>query len=134
MLSVTKGLYRAAMRLGVVAGGLMFAGSTAARAQDNYEIQVYPSETQQPGTLLLEPHSNYTVECSTTPSYEMLPTQGGARSCRADAGDQQLVRCGFLCLHRGAEWQGCTAGGRSYLAPSAGASQLALAGWGQHLQ
>jgi hypothetical protein len=54
----------------------VFAGSCAARGQDNYEIQVYPSETQAPGTLLVELHSNYTVEGSTTPSFGMQPTQG----------------------------------------------------------
>jgi len=36
------------------------------RAQDNYEIQVYPSETMTPKTLLVELHSNLTVEGSTT--------------------------------------------------------------------
>jgi len=45
-------------------------------AQDNYEIQVYPSETMAPKTLLTELHSNYTVEGSTTTQYGMLPTQG----------------------------------------------------------
>jgi hypothetical protein len=45
-------------------------------AQNNYEIQVYPSETIAPKTLLTELHSNYTVEGSTTPQFGMLPTQG----------------------------------------------------------
>lgn len=45
-------------------------------AQENYEIQVYPSETQAPGTLLTELHSNYTVEGTTTSQYGLLPTQG----------------------------------------------------------
>ena len=45
-------------------------------SQDNYEIQVYPSETQAPRTLLVELHSNYTVEGSTTTQFDMLPTQG----------------------------------------------------------
>lgn len=46
------------------------------KAQDNYEIQVYPSETIAPKTLLMELHSNYTVEGSTATQYGMLPTQG----------------------------------------------------------
>src|SRR5476651_2516813 len=33
----------------------------AARAQDNYEIQVYPSETVDPGTTMFEVHSNFTA-------------------------------------------------------------------------
>lgn len=36
----------------------------AALAQGNYEIQVYPSETQTPGTTMIELHSNFTIEGS----------------------------------------------------------------------
>jgi len=46
-----------------------------AKAQDNYEIQVYPSETMAPKTLLIELHSNFTAQGSTTTQYGMLPTQ-----------------------------------------------------------
>jgi hypothetical protein len=52
---------------------LLTAGD--ARAQDNYEIQVYPSETMAPDTLLVELHSNFTVEGSTATQFGMLPTQ-----------------------------------------------------------
>ncbi len=37
------------------------AGTTPSRAQGNYEIQVYGSETVPPGSLMTELHSNYTV-------------------------------------------------------------------------
>ncbi len=53
---------------------MLYAGT--ALAQNNYEIQVYPSETIAPKTLLTELHSNYTVEGTTTTQYGMLPTQG----------------------------------------------------------
>jgi hypothetical protein len=46
-----------------------------AHAQDNYEIQVYGSETMAPQTLLTELHSNFTVDGSTTSDFGMLPTQ-----------------------------------------------------------
>jgi hypothetical protein len=46
-----------------------------ARAQDNYEIQVYPSETMAPKTLLTELHSNFTLDGSTTTQFGMLPTE-----------------------------------------------------------
>jgi hypothetical protein len=46
-----------------------------ASAQDNYEIQVYPSETQAPKTLLIELHSNFTAEGSTGIEFGMRPTQ-----------------------------------------------------------
>jgi hypothetical protein len=48
---------------------------TAIRAQENYEIQVYPSETMAPKTLMLELHSNFTVQGTTTRQFGMLPTQ-----------------------------------------------------------
>ena len=47
---------------------VIFLSASAVRAQDNYEIQVYPSETMAPKTLLVELHSNFTVEGSTTTS------------------------------------------------------------------
>jgi hypothetical protein len=55
---------------------LFFACPRLLRTQTNYEIQVYPSETQPPGTLMIELHSNYTVRGSTTTQYGMRPTQG----------------------------------------------------------
>ncbi|HWO39592.1 MAG TPA: hypothetical protein VNO32_63280, partial [Candidatus Acidoferrum sp.] len=59
--------------LSVVCGAWLYPAS--ASAQDNYEIQVYPSETMAPKTLLIELHSNFTVEGSTTVQFGMLPTQ-----------------------------------------------------------
>ena len=41
---------------------LLVACSGAARAQGNYEIQVYGAETQAPGTTMLEFHSNFTAD------------------------------------------------------------------------
>jgi hypothetical protein len=45
-----------------------------ALAQDNYEIQVYPSETMAPGRTMVELHSNFTI--SGTKKFEngLLPT------------------------------------------------------------
>ena len=54
---------------------LAFLPASNARAQENYEIQVYPSETQAPKTLLIELHSNFTAQGSTEPEFGMLPTQ-----------------------------------------------------------
>jgi hypothetical protein len=45
-----------------------------ARAQDNYEIQVYGSETVAPGHTMVELHSNFTAEGSTTVQDGVLPT------------------------------------------------------------
>jgi hypothetical protein len=52
-----------------------FLSAPNAYAQDNYEIQVYPSETMAPKTLLVELHSNFTVQGSTGIQFGMLPTQ-----------------------------------------------------------
>lgn len=46
-----------------------------AAAQDNYEIQVYGSETVPAGQTMVELHSNFTAEGSTTSEDGMLPTQ-----------------------------------------------------------
>ena len=48
--------------------------SSIALAQDNYEIQVYGSETQAPRSTMVEIHSNFTVEGSKTVIDGMLPT------------------------------------------------------------
>ncbi len=41
---------------------LVVAACCAARAQGNYEIQVYGSETVDPATTMLELHSNFTAD------------------------------------------------------------------------
>jgi hypothetical protein len=55
--------------------GLYLFWAGTCHAQDNYEIQVYPSETIAPKTLLVELHSNFTVEGSTTTQFGVLPTE-----------------------------------------------------------
>ena len=52
---------------------LVFAAVNA-RAQDNYEIQTYPSETIAPGVTMVELHSNFTVDGSTTVHDGILPS------------------------------------------------------------
>jgi hypothetical protein len=45
----------------------------AAHAQDNYEIQVYGSETVDPGATMVELHSNYTFDGLTTTADSTFP-------------------------------------------------------------
>jgi hypothetical protein len=52
---------------------LWLCGSAA--AQDNYEIQVYGSETVPKGGTMIELHSNFTVEGSKTVQDGVLPTE-----------------------------------------------------------
>jgi hypothetical protein len=47
----------------------------AAWAQDNYEIQVYPSETVKPHETMVELHSNFTVEGRKLESDGLRPTK-----------------------------------------------------------
>lgn len=45
-----------------VAAIVLFAASALARAQGNYEIQVYPAETLAARTTMVEVHSNFTAQ------------------------------------------------------------------------
>ncbi|HEV2729592.1 MAG TPA: hypothetical protein VGV15_06135, partial [Terriglobales bacterium] len=45
-----------------VLGSLVVALSSIAHSQDNYEIQVYDSETVERGVTMVEIHSNFTVD------------------------------------------------------------------------
>src|SRR5437016_6046192 len=46
----------------------------AMHAQDNYEIQVYGSETVPKDSTMLELHSNFTIQGSTETTDGVLPT------------------------------------------------------------
>jgi hypothetical protein len=45
-----------------------------ALAQDNYEVQVYPYETVEPGSTMLEFHTNYTIQGRKVAEQGVLPT------------------------------------------------------------
>src|SRR6476661_5926971 len=53
---------------------LFLAHGRAAWSQENYEIQVYPSETIEKGATMVELHSNFTFEGSKTSQDGSLPT------------------------------------------------------------
>lgn len=52
-------------------------GVTPGTAQDNYEIQVYPYETVEPGHTMVELHSNFTIEGSKQRVNGLYPTEHG---------------------------------------------------------
>src|ERR1700761_5862374 len=66
------------MKFGLYALLLLVFISTKAFAQDNYEIQVYGSQTQAKGSTMFELHSNYTfngekqIVKGVLPSYHSL--------------------------------------------------------------
>ena len=49
--------------------------AVCAAAQDNYEIQVYGYDTVEPGTTMVELHSNYTITGSKAVTDGVAPTQ-----------------------------------------------------------
>ena len=53
---------------------LLLLSFYAGNAQDNYEIQVYGSQTQLPGTTMFELHSNYTFNGEKDVSKGVLPS------------------------------------------------------------
>jgi hypothetical protein len=64
-------------RIAVFLGALcLLLLNAAARAQDNYEIQVYGSDLVPKGDTMTEFHSNYTIDGSKTSVDGMYPTQG----------------------------------------------------------
>src|SRR2546427_7151605 len=60
--------------LPTLAAALLGASASTARGQENYEIQVYPYDTVEPGHTMLELHSNFTFQGSKTSEAGMLPT------------------------------------------------------------
>ena len=57
-----------------IAAGLWLVIGMPARAQDNYEIQVYGADTVDPGHTMVELHSNFTFQGSKTFEDGMRPT------------------------------------------------------------
>jgi len=55
--------------------GVAALSSSRAYGQDNYEIDVYPSETVAPKHTMVELHTNYTLQGTTMPINGAYPTQ-----------------------------------------------------------
>lgn len=62
------------MRNAVFAVALLLLAANLASAQDNYEIQVYGSETVPARETMVELHSNFTVQGTTTEMNGLAPT------------------------------------------------------------
>ena len=72
-----------------------------AGAQDNYEIQVYGSETVAPRSTMVEIHSNFTVDGSKTVVDGMLPTNHAEHeTLETHAGNQRLGGGGILRIYQ----------------------------------
>ena len=68
-------LRRTGVRWAMLSLAFMASFSGILHAQDNYEIQVYGSETVAPGATMVELHSNYTVTGSKEVIDGMIPTE-----------------------------------------------------------
>jgi hypothetical protein len=87
-----------------------------ARAQDNYEIQVYGSDTVLPRSTMVEIHSNFTVNGSKTVEDGMLPTNHaehetleltqGINDWRASTTGQKLASTSLRAFSRMADGSG----------------------------
>jgi hypothetical protein len=62
------------MRIFIIFTLLLLTAITNLKAQDNYEIQIYGSETVEKGRTMLELHSNYTFDGSKTVIDGQFPT------------------------------------------------------------
>ena len=65
----------AALTLGLLPV-LLLTSAPCARAQGNFEIQVYGSETVAPGSTMVELHSNVAAQGTTRTENRVRPTQG----------------------------------------------------------
>jgi hypothetical protein len=75
MLRLTGRSMKLRSRLAVTILVLAWLGAAfAARAQDNYEIQVYGSETLEKGHTMVELHSNFTERGNATSTDGTIPT------------------------------------------------------------
>jgi len=76
MLSHCGGFRKAyySISLAIILIGCLLSTSRVARAQGNYEIQVYGADTVPPKNLMVELHSNYTVSGQTKTVGGVYPT------------------------------------------------------------
>src|ERR1700684_1558345 len=70
--------------------------ATLARAQDNYEIQVYGSDLVDPGRTMVELHSNFTIDGSKTVVDGVYPTNHAEHeTVEITHGFNDWFECGF---------------------------------------
>ncbi|MFI5152329.1 MAG: hypothetical protein ACHQET_03290 [Chitinophagales bacterium] len=70
--------------------------SDGLQGQDNYEIQVYGSQTQAPGSTMFELHSNYTISGSKQIEKGVLPTNHALHeTLEITTGVSRIIEVGF---------------------------------------
>ena len=90
---------RSALLLGFAS--LLLLAPSGAAGQDNYEIQVYGSETVAPRSTMVEIHSNFTVDGSKTVEDGMLPTNHAQHeTLEITQGINEWAEVGFYVFHQ----------------------------------
>ncbi len=83
--------------------------ATSARAQDNYEIQVYGSELVDPGHTMVELHSNFTIDGTKMITDGVYPTNHAEHeTVEITHGFTDYFECGFYIftsINDGHGWQ-----------------------------
>ena len=103
----------------------------AARAQNNYEIQVYGSETVAPKTTMVELHSNFTADGQKNFVDGMEPDNHAEHeTVEITQGINGWSEVGFY-IFTSAGRAGISVGGGPYPAEGARAAELGLAGGGE---
>jgi hypothetical protein len=78
-----------------------------ARAQENYEIQVYGAETVAPGRTMFELHSNFTISGTKIPTDGTLPTHHAFHeTIEITHGFNDWFECGFYIFTSARSGQG----------------------------
>jgi len=91
---------------------LIFVACPPLSAQNNYEIQVYGSDTVAPGRTMVELHSNYTFEGFEKPEQGMLPDEHQLHeTIEVTQGWTNWFETGFYIFtsygpHQGYKWVG----------------------------
>ncbi len=75
---------------------ILILAAPVARAQDNYEIQVYGSDLVDPGHTMVELHSNFTIDGSKTSMDGVYPTDHAEHeTVEITHGFDDWFECGF---------------------------------------
>ena len=83
-----------------LAGRILRDGPRRARAQGNYEIQVYGSDLVPPHNTMVELHTNFTFEGSKTMIDGMLPTEHQEHeTLEITHGWNEWFETGLLSIH-----------------------------------
>ncbi|HKO05903.1 MAG TPA: transporter [Candidatus Acidoferrales bacterium] len=96
----------------ILLSAALLLSATALRAQDNYEIQVYGSDTVAPGRTMVELHSNFTFEGFKTAMDGVLPDEHQLHeTVEITQGWNDWFETGFYIFtsygpHQGYKWVG----------------------------